>query len=237
MYRVPAIAVLLAATAFSPILEAQMRGMQHLGARSGITSGSRFGVVQTRPGGFRPMGPRPLGSRNLWIHPPFRHNFRFNIFFGNSCFNGAFFDPFFCRQFLFPNRFFFAQPVFVPYPVYSAPYYPVIAQPPPEAIDREGDLAREIERLKDEVERLRAEETSREQARQATIPPPPVKENEPTVLIFRDGHQSEMRNYAVVGQPLWALTDQYARKIAISDLDVDATKKVNADRGVEIRLP
>src|SRR5215813_2347330 len=214
-----------------------MRGLQRPVGPSRVTTGSRFGGVQARSGGFRPMSPRPLGSRNLWIHSPFRHHFRFNIFFGNSCFNGAFFDPFFCRNFFFPNRFLFTQPVFLPYPVYSAPYYPVIAQPALEAIDREGALAREIERLKDEVERLRAEETSREQARQATIPPPPMKENEPTVLIFRDGHQREVRNYAIVGQTLWALTDQYARKIAVSDLDVDATKKANADRGVEIRLP
>jgi len=98
-------------------------------------------------------------------------------------------------------------------------------------------LAAEIGRLKDEVERLRGEESSREQARQAAAPPPPVKENEPTVLVFRDGDQSEVRNYAIVGQTLWALTEQRARKIALSNLNVEGTKKVNADRGVEIRLP
>jgi hypothetical protein len=237
VYCVPAIAVLLVAAAFSPILEAQMRGMQRPAAPSRITTGPRFGVVQARPGGFRPMSPRLLGSRNLWIHPAFRHHFRFNIFFGNSCFNGAFFDPFFCRQFLFPNRFLFTQPVFVPYPVYSAPYYPVIAEPPTETVDREGDLATEIEQLKDEVERLRAEETSRAQGRQAVTQPRPVEENVPTILVFRDGRRREIRNYAVLGQILWALTEQHAQKIAISDLDLDATKKVNADRGVEIRLP
>ncbi len=235
MYRVPAIAVLLAA-AFSPTLEAQMRGMQRPIAPSRIT-GPRFGIVQARPGRFRPIGPRPLGQRNLWINPAFRHHFRFNIFFGNSCFGGPFFDPFFCRQFFFPNRFLFTQPVFLPYPIYSAPYYPVVEQPAPEASNREGDLAREIEQLRNEVERLRAEETSREEERQAATPPPPVKENEPTVLVFRDGHQSEVQNYAIVGQTLWALSEQRARKIPMSDLDVEATKKVNANRGVEIRLP
>jgi len=128
--------------------------------------------------------------------------------------------------------------VFIPYPVYATRYYDSVAeQPPPTVTDRESDLAAEIGRLKDEVERLRGEESSREQARQAAAPPPPVKENEPTVLVFRDGHQSEVRNYAIVGQTLWALTEQRARKIALSNLNVEGTKKVNADRGVEIRLP
>jgi len=127
--------------------------------------------------------------------------------------------------------------VFLPYPIYSAPYYPVVEQPAPEASNREGDLATEIEQLKDEIARLRAEETSREEERRAATPPLPVKENEPTVLVFRDGHQSEVQNYAIVGQTLWALSEQRARKIPMSDLDVEATKKVNANRSVEIRLP
>jgi hypothetical protein len=64
-----------------------------------------------------------------------------------------------------------------------------------------------------------------------------VQENPPTILVFRGGQRSEVRNYAILGQTLWALTEQQARKIPISDLNVEATKKVNADRGVEIRLP
>lgn len=234
MFRVPAIAVLLAAGAFSPTLEAQMRTIQRPTAPARIGT-PRFGIVQPRPGGFRPISARPFGQRNLWINPAFRHHLHFR-FFGNSCFGGAFFDQFFCQQFFFPNRFFFTQPVFLPYPVYSVPYYSSAGeQTPPAVVDREGDLAHEIERLRDEVERLRAEGSSREQARQA--PPPPVMENEPTVLVFRDGHQSELRNYAIIGQTLWALTEQRARKIAISNLNVEATKKANADRGVEMRLP
>jgi hypothetical protein len=213
-----------------------MRGMQRPAAPARITTGSRLGVAQARGGGFRPIGPRSFSQRNLWINPAFRHHSRFHIFFGNSCF-GSFFDPFFCRQFFFPNRFFFTQPVFIPYPIYSAPYYSVAEQPPTTVTDRESDLAAEIERLKDEVARLGAEEESRAQTRQAATPPPPVKENEPTVLIFRDGHQSEVRNYAIVGQTLWALTEQRARKLPLSDLDMEATKKVNADRGVEMGLP
>jgi hypothetical protein len=235
VFRVPAIAVLLAAAAFSPTLEAQMRAIQRPTAPSRISAGPRVGVVQSRSGGFRPISPRPLGQRNPF-NPAFRHHLRFHVFFGNSCFGSPFFDPFFCRQFFFRNRFLFTQPVFFPYPVYSEPYYSAAEQTSPTVV--EGELASEVERLRDEVEQLRAEETSREQARQtAAQPPPPVQENTPTILIFRDGRRSEVRNYAIVGQTLWALTEQRARKIPVSDLDVEARKKVNADRGVEIRLP
>jgi len=196
----------------------------------------RLGVAQPRVGRFGPIGPRPFDRGNLWIHAAFRNHSRFHIFLGNSCF-GSFFDPFFCQQFFFPNRFFFTQPVFIPYPDYSAPYYPIAEEPSPAVTDRESDLAAQVERLTDEVERLRVEGASREQARQTATPPLPVKENEPTVLVFRDGHQSEVRNYAIVGQTLWALTELRARKIPLSNLDMEVTKKVNAERGVELRLP
>ena len=51
----------------------------------------------------------------------FRHNLRFNILFGNSCFTSPVFDPFFCQQFFFRNRFLFAQPA-LPYPYFYSDY-------------------------------------------------------------------------------------------------------------------
>src|SRR6266853_4387054 len=169
MYRALAIAVLLAAAAFLPSLEAQMRTMQRSGVTARISVGPRFRAVQPPlPGRFGVMSPRPFGRRALFVGPVgFRHNLRFSIFFGNSCFTSSFFDPFFCQQFFFRNRFLFAQPVFLPYPVYTAPYYQVAERSPVATADRESDLAREIDRLTDELEQLREEQASREQARQA----------------------------------------------------------------------
>jgi len=40
-----------------------------------------------------------------------------------------------------------------------------------------------------------------------------------------------------VGQTLWILNEQRARKVALSDLDIAATKSANAARGVEFDLP
>ena len=241
MYRALAIAVLLAAAAFLPSLEAQMRTMQRSGVTARISVGPRFRAVQPPlPGRFGVMSPRPFGRRAVFVGPVgFRHNLRFSIFFGNSCFTSSFFDPFFCQQFFFRNRFLFAQPVFLPYPVYTAPYYQVAEQTPSTVAYQGGDLSRQVERLTDEVEGLREEQASREQARQAALQPRPSVEDKaaPTILVFRDGRRSEVKNFAIVGQTLWVFTEQRARKISVSDLNVEATKEVNAGRGVDFRLP
>lgn len=59
----------------------------------------------------------------------------------------------------------------------------------------------------------------------------------PTVLIFRDRHQKEVSNYAIVGQTLWSFTPQHKEKIPIADLDIPATVKANDDRGVSFSVP
>jgi len=53
----------------------------------------------------------------------------------------------------------------------------------------------------------------------------------------RNGHRSEVQNYGIVGQTLWAFTEQHARKYPISDLDLPATKAANEQRGVEFVVP
>ncbi len=57
-----------------------------------------------------------------------------------------------------------------------------------------------------------------------------------TVLVFRDGHHQEVTNYAIVGQTLYVF-DKRTQKIAITDLDVAATIKLNDDRGVDFHVP
>ena len=59
----------------------------------------------------------------------------------------------------------------------------------------------------------------------------------PTVLIFRDRHQKEVSNYAIVGQNLLDLTPQHHEKIPLANLDLPATTKANDDRGVTFRVP
>jgi hypothetical protein len=70
---------------------------------------------------------------------------------------------------------------------------------------------------------------------------PPQQESTPTapatVLVFRDQHQEEVQNYAIVGQTLWNFTPQHTQKIPLSDLDIPATQQANDDRGVDFHLP
>jgi len=57
------------------------------------------------------------------------------------------------------------------------------------------------------------------------------------MLIFKDGHQLEIENYAIVNQTLYDLTPGHRRKIALADLDLPATQKQNDDHGVPFDLP
>lgn len=68
-------------------------------------------------------------------------------------------------------------------------------------------------------------------------PPDPAEEQEPTVLVFRDGHKQEVRNYAIIGQMLWDFDAKGTHKIPLSELDIDTTRKLNDDRGVDFVLP
>jgi hypothetical protein len=67
-----------------------------------------------------------------------------------------------------------------------------------------------------------------------------VADEEPqpeTILVFKDGHKLEVRNYAILGDTLFDLTPGHPRKIALASLDLDATRQQNDDRGVVFQLP
>jgi len=67
----------------------------------------------------------------------------------------------------------------------------------------------------------------------ADATPPPA----PTVLVFKDGRKLEVANYAIVGPTLFDLTPGHARRVALADLDLGATRQQNEDRGVIFQLP
>jgi hypothetical protein len=80
-------------------------------------------------------------------------------------------------------------------------------------------------------------------AEQAVAPPPaaPTHDTTPppleaTVLVFRDGHQQEVTNYAIMGQTLYVFGNRM-EKIGLGDIDLPATIKLNDDRGVDFHLP
>ena len=118
------------------------------------------------------------------------------------------------------------------YPAESNPEY---AYPPPDnsSASVAYEQRQEIDRLNDEVARLRAERVPANPAPD----PPPAQIRAETVLVFRDRHSEEIGNYAIAGETLWVFTDQRARKIPIAELDVPATSKANENRGIDFRLP
>jgi hypothetical protein len=67
----------------------------------------------------------------------------------------------------------------------------------------------------------------------APVAAPPERELPLTVLVYRDGHRSEVRSYGIVGQTLWIFSEERAEKIPLAQLDLDATRKVNDERGIE----
>jgi hypothetical protein len=67
----------------------------------------------------------------------------------------------------------------------------------------------------------------------APDPGPP----DPTTLVFRDGHKLEVTNYAIVGPTLFDMTPGHSRKVALAELDLDATREQNEERGITFQLP
>lgn len=84
---------------------------------------------------------------------------------------------------------------------------------------------------------------SRERQPAATTPvpqelsPAEARQMIPVVLIYRDGHEQEVTNYAIVGQTLYDLGTFVAHKIPLAELNLKATIKANDDRGVEFTVP
>jgi len=141
------------------------------------------------------------------------------------------------------GRGFFRNGFYYPHALYSGFYggydYPTVVQQEPgpgygnSYYGDRDELADQIARLTDDVESLREEQQAHSQAAHSQ----PAEANIPTVLVFKDRHIQEVSNYAIVGQTLWVFTEQRATKVALALLDVDATTRLNDERGVDFRLP
>jgi hypothetical protein len=209
-------------------------GQRRGGASGGFAGHAGFSGGHPMLGGRGPM---------TMSHSSFRGGQRGGPHFGNG------FGHHDSSRFFFHHhgRFFRGWP----YAYYGYPYYgypwdysddsysadSYQSYPPADYSSAYIDNSREqaqIDRLENEVDRLREEREAREsQSSQAH----PKSDWQPTQLVFRDKHTEEVQNYAIVGQTLWILSAQRARKIPLAELDIPATKKANDDRGVEFQLP
>ncbi|HEX3154323.1 MAG TPA: hypothetical protein VHV32_06835, partial [Candidatus Angelobacter sp.] len=94
--------------------------------------------------------------------------------------------------------------------------------------------SRERRRQLPEEERKSDKQASDENEAQA---PAPVEDKTPaTVFVFKDGHQLETKNYAIMGGTLFDFSSKVLKKIQIEEIDSAATLKANDDRGVVVKL-
>ena len=118
------------------------------------------------------------------------------------------------------------------------------------------EAARQIDDLNQQVQQLRNRLEESQSAQYQNIAPvrarTEIESNAPaqskaekykaqpdlaTVLVFRDQKIQEVKNYAIVGKTLVVIADERQHKIPLTDLDLDATAKLNAERGVDFQLP
>jgi hypothetical protein len=106
-------------------------------------------------------------------------------------------------------------------------------------------LGSEIYRLKGEVDRLKNQQNPSNTlaAQQATPPSANPSEERPespaepaTVIVLRNGNKLESTNYAIMNQTLWNFTAKPVQKIPLSSIDLSASERANAERGVDFSI-
>ena len=138
---------------------------------------------------------------------------------------------------------FFGNVVAVPYA------YPVYVMEPgvddsmeedyrggPTIFDRRGPGIREYAKPERRAQR-EEEEDYRVSSRSEPQKQQEVADQPRTVLVFKDGRELEIANYAIVGTTLYDLSDGRTRKVALAELDLQATVKQNDTHGVDFQLP
>src|SRR5579863_1780840 len=209
---------LLVAAVGAAFLVTQAWGQRHGGGFAGHGGFGSRGAV----GGMHGPGNRGFGGS------PGFHGFPF----GRPFFPGR---PFFHHRHFGPGFYGYGYGWYgypessVAYSDYPAEYYPsedYLRAFNPQTAQIQEEQQAELDRLNNEVARLREQRESR-----------PDRKPENIQLVFGDRHTEEVQNYAIVGQMLWVFSEQQARKIPLANLDVPATQKANDDRGVDFRLP
>jgi hypothetical protein len=58
-----------------------------------------------------------------------------------------------------------------------------------------------------------------------------------TVLVYKDGHKAEVKNYAILGDTLFEFDGNLSHKVLLAALDLAATQRANDERGVDFHIP
>jgi hypothetical protein len=238
------VSLLVAAILYVPAATAQMG--PHSGSGTSFHSGASFHGVPPSVTSFGFGGspgfhgvPPSVTSPNFgripfqphpgfgFPHPGFGFRHGHNHGFVNPAFGGAYYVP-------------YAYPAYVMDPGSYDSMETDYAAPPNSDQSGSEQIRHELDALRSTVEDYRDELRS-DLKKERPAPKPEVEQpaaNQPkTVLVFRDGHQMEIVNYAIVGGTLYDLSEGRTKKVELAELDLPATVKQNDDRGVNFQLP
>lgn len=132
------------------------------------------------------------------------------------------------------------EPAYIPYPV---PYAEEADDDSSDADYGQGPVQRNLVPSakhavgRDSTSKADASARSAPDEQAPIEPEEPVAAQPSTVLVFKDGHKSDVLNYAIVGDTLFDFAEGRSRKILLADLDLPATRKANDDRGVDFQIP
>jgi hypothetical protein len=116
------------------------------------------------------------------------------------------------------------------------------------AAQEKAYLSSQIQALTNEVQSLRQQQANQQEVpaptaqAAATLPQQTLRQTSVqqkfpvTVFIYRDGHEMEVRDYAIFGQTLWVFNGQTVRKIPLANFNIAASRQVNEEHGVEFPL-
>jgi hypothetical protein len=91
-------------------------------------------------------------------------------------------------------------------------------------------------RLQPQEERKSDKQSRRSDENDAQASAPVEDKTPAAVFIFKDGHQLETNNYAIMGGTLFDFSSKILKKIQMDEIDTAATLKANDDRGVTMKL-
>jgi hypothetical protein len=227
--------------ALAPAAHAQINGVPasvtstNFGGHLNPTPGVRASITSLGPNGIQPRNPFP-NQPGCCINPLFPVNPNPPLNHRHHHQRGQFFPG--------------GGAVYVPYP------YPVVGEPDsgdavadqqenqpeeeyrggPTIFDRRGPGV-SAPSYADAYPRPSRSQPESEAAPAAPPAETLVPDQPETVLVFKDGHQLEVQNYAVIGDTLYDLTPGRHHKILLAELDLISTAKQNDDRGIDFRLP
>jgi hypothetical protein len=151
--------------------------------------------------------------------------------FGSPYYSGAYYPAAY-----YPGGSAYYPGAYYPQPCYSQ--YPYACDPfstfeTNQTIDT---LSRRVQQLNETVQTLQTQIA----AAQTPLPQPssveattPASERpaKPLTLIFKNGKSIQAQGYAIMGQSFWILTPGGSERVALSELDIDATQRANSVRG------